>query len=113
MTYIPAKYIVSSKSTDHADFGVTDAKGRKVGASIKMHTLDITDDKRNSTNGIVAEPHNFGTWYCYSIQSTRNGKDFGASAKTSKFRSRTERDAKAVKAFDRSRKLAIKKHGGA
>ena len=110
MTYVPAKYNEIDKAAHKHAFDVTDTKGRAVGAIRFCHTLVITRDPRTDRNGIVAQEADLGVWYCYSIQSTRDGNPFGASAKTSKFRNEIERDRKSEKALGRSRKLAIKKH---
>jgi hypothetical protein len=111
MTYIPAKYDYSPQIADHEDFGVKDAKGRAVGGALMKRTVTITADDRKDRNGYVTSPDRLGVWYTVAIQSTRDSKTFGATVRDRYFRTPEERDAYGIKARERARKAAIRKHG--
>lgn len=95
----------------HRDFGVTDAKGRKVGAALIVghHTYEQDFDPKRYCGTVVQEA-DLGLWWTYAVQSTRNGTKFGASAKTMKFRTKGERDVAAAKALARAVKAGVRKH---
>lgn len=113
MTDVPAKYKYSGRQYVHTPFGVTDSKGRDVGAFVITETIVISPDPDTERKWCrVADPKEMGTWFSYTIQSTRDGAEFGASAKTSRFRDEAERDRKALAALIRSQRRATKKCGG-
>jgi len=70
---------VSSTKTDraeyHNDFGITDAKGRKIGAVI-VHFMQT--NVAAASDAQVYRIANIGTFYGWNVQATRDGIPYGA-----------------------------------
>lgn len=116
-TYVcVAKTEIDHQNVNH-DFAMTDAKGRAVGARVRLATQIVTaiaaDDK--SRSGYIMTPEHFGETnesglrYGYYVMATRDGLGFGASQSTHWFNTPEEAAAKAEKALANSRKRAVKK----
>lgn len=75
MTYttIDRELIINEGREVH-DFGNVDAKGRKIGATINFATYTLVEAP-DARGGYCKAP---GTYYCFVVQATRDGKAFGA-----------------------------------
>ncbi len=98
--------IPTSTRRDH-DFGVTDAKGRKVGAIVWTAVeeyVPATDDRFTWNT----KP---GTYFTATPHASRNGYIFGATQATYHFETEAERAAWIAKYLKAAERRAIKSHG--
>lgn len=72
-------------STEYRDFGVTDGKGRKVGAMVFKSTLEVETEEQASRWQVVP-----GTYYTFLPSATRDGFNYGASQSLRLFDSETK-----------------------
>lgn len=70
----------------HTEFGLVDAKGRKMGAWVFTDTRTAVENGTNS--GYVIDP---GIWHCVSMCASRDGESYGVSGGTKFFRTEEER----------------------
>lgn len=92
------------------DFGVADAKGRKIGGYVvhyegfrKIVEWELWEGSPEVE--VLREGHVYG----FRPQATRNGEPYGASQNTRWFTSKAERDAAVAKYFNSARNAARKK----
>jgi hypothetical protein len=98
------------EALERVDFCALDNKGRKVGALIIRET-EIYEEMSNAEfkATFMASLVRPGTWYTYSVQTTRDGFLFGATQPTHYFASVEERDIAIHAHLARSMKSAAKK----
>ena len=90
------------------DFGVTDKKGRKVGATVsfQVHTfIEVNDNSHTHSN---VEP---GTHFCWMGNATRAGEWFGASQTWNRCKTEAERFEQVAKYLKGARARALKTFG--
>jgi len=105
------------------DFGITDSKGRKLGARASTRDLCLTVAEyqdygdRGSPRLGKAKEHGVewlrtgtpdGPCFTLHVAATRDGADFGASQPCRHFRTRAERDAALERYFRDAAKRAAK-----
>lgn len=106
----PVKYTRSELVKErHIDFGVVDAKGRKVGMSVYSQIVEVSEDQQSMY--ALDERWAIGTNYTLIGQTTRDGAPFGGSD----IRVMHPNQNKAIRDFEfrveRARKAAVKKFG--
>jgi len=100
------------KGSNHHDYALLDAKGRKLGARVYTGTLEyVKDADQNRQGGRVCAESDLGVWFTYCLRSTRDGAIFGAVRPDNCYRTAAERDAKAAKALVIAKRLAARKFG--
>lgn len=90
------------------DFGVTDDRGRAVGALVVISTVEFVPIPEGQTWGYRVDA---GKYVEVNTQAQRGGKRFGASTATKLFANRSEADEHAAGYLDRAAKRASKKWG--
>jgi hypothetical protein len=79
------------------DFGVVDAKGRKIGSSVRLETI-VRVEAADGTNSLPA-----GTTYAYRPSATRDGNVYGAYNYGKTYATEAERDQGVVTYFKAAR----------
>jgi len=87
----------------HTEFGLVDAKGRKMGAWVTTETRLATESNTNS--GQIIEP---GVWFSVNMCASRDGKGYGVSGGTQYFRTEEERAKYIEKRMKAMRSKAAK-----
>lgn len=109
--YTRAKFEEARLEVVAHDFGVVDAKGRKVGAKLYTFRRTITPDASSSSLYRGTDlPEGGKVQFGYRIQSTRDGQAFGACTLTNWFDTVEQAQGKAEKALASSRKRQAKQH---
>ena len=98
------------ESVEAAEFDIKDSKGRAMGASIlrTTETYELMTDAEVKTSYFCSFIC-VGTWYVANIQTTRDGKCYGASQPNLYFASVEARDEAVHAHLARSMKAAAKK----
>lgn len=104
------KMNIVHESLERVDFCALDNKGRKVGALIIRET-EIYEEMSNAEfkATLMASLVPPGTWYTYSVQTTRDCFLFGATQPTHYFSSIEEREIAIQAHLARAMKSAAKK----
>lgn len=107
---------VLSTGTESHDFGVVDAKGRKLGATVTYTEVEYTEwtaaqyaelqAKKYGSLGSAKAPGTYA--FCIRVQATRNGEAFGATQSTQEFATEAERFAAVEKYLKGAQKRAAK-----
>ncbi len=92
-----------TRSHQDRDFGMIDAKGRRVGATVYIATHIYTPSDNNW--GHAVDP---GTYYAFRPTATRDGASFGAVQASRLFTTTEERDAAIADYFAKAEKRARK-----
>lgn len=96
----------SDVAKQHVAFGITDGKGREIGARFTTYRIDWLPRAESCT---LAQPDQLGTgWFVLDFHATRDGKDFGSSNPRGYFTSATARDAAIEKYLTDAKKRAAK-----
>lgn len=93
----------TTERVDNHDFGVTDKKGRAIGAQLVFQTRELVA----STDGfgLAIEP---GNYFCFTPHATRGGETFGAFSGTRYFKSEAARATAVAKYLADASKRALK-----
>lgn len=109
-----------TQSRVEIDFGLTDKYGRAIGCiAYIVRQSTALRDAETCGRGYCLDPEKVdalpedGVQFGYRIQSTRNGKGFGASSHLNLCKDLEEAQAKLDKAVQNSIKRQTKTHGGA
>jgi len=97
------------RPAEHRDFGVVDARGRKVGAVIYRYTLTIAELPVDDWDSGLARRSLLGTWYAVTGRATRDGEEFGSGHPERLFATEAEREAYIAKHLAGARKRAESK----
>ena len=89
-------------------FGVTDDRGRDVGARVSLWTDTYVALPSDAFSGCTAAP---GTYYRADTTATRNGEPYGSGSRWHQFETTDELDAYVAKYFAAACKRAVKRHG--
>jgi|688.fasta_scaffold157935_1 hypothetical protein len=92
------------------DFGVSDKRGRAIGAQVSYQELTISeaDVVDGSTDHYTSPVERLGHWFVMHTTALRGGKPFGASFNRQSFRTAAERDAAKDKYLKGAAKRALK-----
>lgn len=82
--------------------GLTDAKGRKLGAWVTTSTRTAVENNTNS--GYVIDP---GVWFAVNMCGSRDGVSYGVTGGTKLFRTEDERAAYIAKRIKTMRSKAV------
>lgn len=95
------------EGTERHDFGVTDAKGRQVGASIRRWVRIVSAGEK--VWHCATRSHlSAGTWYALDVQATRADESFGPVQPVAFYATEAERIAAADKYLAGAKKRAVK-----
>lgn len=93
-------------NTEHVDFGLSDSRGRKIGARIRTYRQDRVPAIGSNT---LLAPDSLGTgWFVLDVHATRDGKPYGASQATRYFESATARSIATDRYLADARKRAAR-----
>lgn len=104
--YVAAEYHETRTSKLVEAFGVKDGKGRELGAIAYLGTRKVTQVADRDFGSCALEA-DLGDWFIFYPDATRDGKSFGASHGSRKFRTEAERDAAVVAYLASARKRAV------
>ena len=82
---------ITDYTVDHIDFGVSDSKGRAIGAMIHTMTYTLTACPTDYKGSFMLRAP--GTYAAAAVYPTRNGRVFAASQPRKLFDSAEKRDA--------------------
>lgn len=112
MYYVDKTESVAVAPSKVIDFGVVDAKGRKVGISRAVNRMDVTLSEQEPAHGRGSRLHPADlptTYYVGHAHPTRNGEVFGGSWVRFQAVTQEEAEAELDRRIERSRRLALKK----
>lgn len=87
------------------DFGVTDARGRKIGAVVTFSLVEFVEKTEDRSWGYRRPA---GMYLALCTQATRNGKHYGATQDDQFFATEAEREEAAAKYLKSARARAVK-----
>lgn len=94
---------------DRHDFGLTDDKGRRIGA---IATIERTVRVPDEHSPWLVEPGMTGVWFQAAIHATRDGSIFGASTRGTVHASFEEAVAALTKKLEAARVRYARKYDG-
>jgi hypothetical protein len=114
--YLTAPHVYSDTSSTPecvvacADFGVSDKRGRAIGARVSYSesTIAEIDVAEGHIGGYVSPVERLGHWFVMHTTALRGGHPFGASFNRQYFRAAAERDAAKDKYLKAAAKRALK-----
>lgn len=94
---------------ENHDHNLLDDKGRRIGCRVKIWRIDVLSAKDDQLWWNLDLPA--GSGHFVNVQSTRNGKDYGASQPQKYFRAREEAERYGIKKVVENRTRIFKKMG--
>jgi hypothetical protein len=91
----------------HADFGITDERGRAVGFMYRIDLVEAIESNGPYWPRITSA----GDWYQVESNTTRNGDRYGALTPMAWFKSREDAEREADRRVEVARKRYTKKYG--
>lgn len=96
------------QTTEH-DFGVTDARGRKIGAQVHRYVTEFVEKEGGWAANCMGSTRPAGTYITLQVQATRDGVPYGAWQDARYFATEAEREAAVAKYLKDAQARARKK----